>query len=195
MTSQHGMATLLAATSLVLISGMLGWLTCQSVSSEITRSQQQWFAAQALTTSEALIETAMAKLDLHYATLGPDADSLFWLRASPAACPATKSSPDWQCLSWPLVELPLPEFIDPLTSKVIVFRDSRQSPQVATLWVDASLNSLHAGSGSRATLQQSVILPLPLPSPTSASTAPNNSTPNVTPRLKRLAGSWKNAGF
>ena len=67
MNHQQGMATLLAATSLVLITGLLGWLTCQSVSAETTRSQQQLFAAQALATSEALLETALASLDSQYA--------------------------------------------------------------------------------------------------------------------------------
>jgi len=189
MNHQQGMATLLAATSLVLITVMLGWLTCQSVSAETTRSQQQLFAAQALATSEALLETAMAKLDSHYDTLGSEADAAFWLRASPNACPANKPAPVWQCLSWPLAELPLPEWIDPLTSTVLVFRDTRQSTQVVTLWVDARLNSLHPGAGSRATLQQSLVLPL---TPLKTQNVP---TSNPTPRVLRFAGSWKNAGF
>lgn len=182
MIHQQGMASLLAATSLVLITGLLGWLTCQSVSAETTRSQQQLFAAQALATSEALLETALASLDSQYAALGVEADAAFWLRASPNACPATKPAPVWQCVSWPLTQLPLPEWTDPLTSTVVLIRHTNLSPQVATLWVDARLNSLHAGVGSRATLQQSLILP-------------NAASPIPATRVQRLAGSWKNAGF
>ena len=98
MNKQQGMANLLAATSLVLVTGMLGWLTGQSVSAETMRSQQQLFAAQALANSEALLETAMATLDMHYATLGSEADTAFWSRASASACPANKPPPVWECL-------------------------------------------------------------------------------------------------
>ena len=111
---QNGMATLMATTSLLLLTSMSGWLSFKSVSAETTRSQQQMFAAQALATSEALLETAIASIDLHYASRGAAADLLLWNRASPLDCPANKPATQWQCMLLSMPDLPLPVFADPV---------------------------------------------------------------------------------
>ena len=157
---QNGMATLMATTSLLLLTSMSGWLSFKSVSAETTRSQQQMFAAQALATSEALLETAIASIDLHYASRGAAADLLLWNRASPLDCPANKPATQWQCMLLSMPDLPLPVFADPVHTSVRLVRDAHQSPHRIIVMTETRLNAMHPGVGSRATVQQALYVPI-----------------------------------
>lgn len=148
---QNGMATLMTTTSLLLITSILGWLSFKAVSAETTRSQQQMFAAQALATSEALLETAIASIDMHYASRGAVVDLLLWHRASPLDCPANKPASQWQCMLLPLSDVTLPEFADPVHSSVRWVRDASHSPHQIIVIAETRLNTTHPGVGSRAT--------------------------------------------
>ena len=112
MKSQYGMATLMATSTLLLLTGMWGWLSFKSVMAETSRSQHQMFASQALSLSEALLETAIASTESFYAQNGASADALFWANARPQDCPSHQTSSQWQCLSLSLENLPLPDGID-----------------------------------------------------------------------------------
>jgi type II secretory pathway component PulJ len=59
MNQHSGMANLWSAICLIFITSLLGWITLRSVMSETQRSQQQLFAAQALSSRESLLETAI----------------------------------------------------------------------------------------------------------------------------------------
>ena len=189
---QNGMATLMATTSLLLLTSMSGWLSFKSVSAETTRSQQQMFAAQALATSEALLETAIASIDLHYASRGAAADLLLWNRASPLDCPANKPATQWQCMLLAMPDLPLPVFADPVHTSVRLVRDAHQSPHRIIVMTETRLNAMHPGDGSRATVQQALYVPI--------HTAPPLFDPSLWPvgidptRVQRIAGTWKNGG-
>jgi hypothetical protein len=166
---QRGLATLWASTVLLLLTSLWGWLSLQSVSAESQRSHQQLHAAQALANTEALLETAIAHLEQAYATPSIDADARIWANASASQCPIDKAPPQWQCMLWPLTSLPLPEWTDGAQSFVRMVRDVRNAPHRIQLVADAKLNALHPGAGSRATLQQSVYVPLSAPAASSTS--------------------------
>ncbi len=191
------MATLMATTTLILLTGLLGWLTLKAVSAETTRSQQQMFAAQALANSEALLETAIAYIDNHYMQNGAQADAQLWANASPQDCPANKAPAYWQCLRIPLALLPLPDFTDTLHSSVTLVRDGHNTPHQVLLVTELRLNDSHAGVGSRATVQAALFVPVPY----SATLSPAQSHPTLWPpgihskQVQRLPGSWKNAGY
>ena len=163
MNPSQGMVTLWVTTLLVIATTVLGWMTLQSIFSESTRSQQQMFAAQALATSEALLETVLATLESAYAHNDVGIDALVWSQALAAHCPATKPSPQWQCLRWSLTDLPLPEFIDVTASQVRLLRDVRYAPHKIKISVEVTLNNQHPGAGSRATVQQVLWIPLTTP--------------------------------
>lgn len=166
---QRGLATLWASTVLLLLTSLWGWVCLQSVSAESHRSHQQLHAAQALAHTEALLETAIAHLEQAYATQSIDADGRIWANASASQCPSDKAPPQWQCMVWPLASLPLPEWTDDAQSWVRLVRDVRNAPHRIQVMADAKLNALHPGAGSRATLQQSVYVPISAPAPTSSS--------------------------
>ena len=166
---QRGLATLWASTVLLILTVLWGWLCLQAVGAESLRSHQQMHAAQAMANAEALLETVLAHLEQAYATQALDADVRIWSSASASSCPKDKAPPQWQCLIWPLTELPLPEWTDDKQSFIRLVRDVRNSPHRIQVMVDAKINALHPGSGSRATVQQSVYVPLSTPQPTSDS--------------------------
>jgi len=171
----------------------LGWLSFKAVSAETTRSQQQMFAPQALATSEALLETAIASIDMHYASRGAVVDLLLWHRASPLDCPANKPASQWQCMLLPLSDVTLPQFADPVHSSVRWVRDASQSPHQIIVIAETRLNTTHPGVGSRATVQQAVYVPI--------HTDPPLFDPDLWPvgidptRVQRIAGTWKNGGL
>jgi hypothetical protein len=166
---QRGLATLWASTVLLILTSLWGWLCLQSVHAESMRSHQQMHAAQALVNSEALLETVLPFVERVYAnetnqtTQMRDADLALWSAASASNCPSDKAPPQWQCMRWPLAELPLPEWTDAAQSWVRLVRDVRNAPHRIQILVDAQLNALHAGKGSRATIQQSLYVPLTAP--------------------------------
>lgn len=175
---QRGMATLWASTVLLLLASLWGVLSLQSVNAESMRSHQQMHAAQALANSEALLETVLPFVERVYAAQGPqatqappsltaptisEADWALWSAASASSCPSDKAPPQWQCMRWPLAELPLPEWTDAAQTWVRLVRDVRNAPHRIQILVDAQLNALHAGNGSRATVQQSLYVPLTAP--------------------------------
>jgi hypothetical protein len=112
MNAQQGMATLMATSTLLLMTGMWGWLSFKTVMAETTRSQHQMFAAQALSVSEALLETAMAHTESFYVQQGAAADATLWLNANSQDCLSHLPSSQWQCLKLPLEFLSLPDGID-----------------------------------------------------------------------------------
>jgi hypothetical protein len=187
---QNGMATLMTTTSLLLLTSMSGWLSFKTVSAETTRSQQQMFAAQALATSEALLETAIASIDRHYASRGAGADLLLWHQASPLDCPGNKPSSQWQCMLLSMPDLPLPEFADPAHASVRLVRNAQQSPHRIMVMTEIRLNAMHPGVGSRASVQQALYVPI--------HTDPPLFDPSLWPagidptRVQRIAGTWKN---
>jgi hypothetical protein len=160
---QRGLATLWGMSVLLFLTGLWGWLSLQSVSAESTRSQHQMHAAQALAHSEALLETALAQLEAIYTLPLPEADLKLWGWAAANSCPTDKPAPQWQCMLWPLSELQTPEGIDLAHASVRLVRDVRHAPHLIQIFVDTSLDVAQAGSGSRATLQQSAYVPLSFP--------------------------------
>lgn len=173
MNQHSGMASLWTASCLILVTSLLGWLTLRSVMSETQRSQQQMFAAQALASSESLLETAIAQIDSVYSGQDIAIDAAFWRNASNSQCPATQTSLEWQCLKWtrsgvgtfdPLIsELAWPESVDVTNSFVLFVRDVRMAPHKIKIMAQISLNSDQPGAGSRATVQQSLYIPISAP--------------------------------
>lgn len=157
---QQGLATLWASTLLLLLTGLWGWLALQAVKAESTRGSQQMHAAQALANSEAILETAIAHLTQAYALNGISADAQVWENASASSCPADKSPPQWQCTQWSFSHQSMPEWTHTDKSFVRLVRDVRNSPHRIQVSVDATLNALHPGEGSRATVQQSLYIPI-----------------------------------
>jgi hypothetical protein len=192
MNAQQGMATLMATSTLLLMTGMWGWLSFKTVMAETTRSQHQMFAAQALSVSEALLETAMAHTESFYVQQGAVADTTLWQNANSQDCLSHLPSSQWQCLKLPLEILSLPDGIDIDKSHVSLFRDPINAPHKVILTTDITLNTNHPGSGSRATLQQAMFLPV------NANGSAFNSAlwpVGIDPsRVQRILGSWKNAG-
>jgi hypothetical protein len=173
MNQHSGMANLWSAICLILTTSMLGWITLRSVMSETQRSQQQLFAAQALASSESLLETAIAQIDSVYSGQDIAIDAAFWRNASNSQCPITLTSPQWQCLKWTPTEavmfdnrisaLAWPESIDVTNSFVLFVRDVRMAPHKIKISAQISLNSQQPGVGSRATVQQSLYIPISAP--------------------------------
>lgn len=157
---QQGLATLWASTMLLLLTGLWGWLALQAVNAESTRGSQQMHAAQALANSEAILETAIAHLTQVYALNGISADAQIWENASASICPPNKPPPQWQCANLSFSHMSMPEWTDVDKSFVRLVRDVRNSPHRIQVSVDATLNALHPGAGSRATVQQSVYVPI-----------------------------------
>lgn len=163
---QRGLATLWASTVLLLLTSLWGLLCLLSVNSETARSHQQLQAAQALAHSEALLETVLAFIERAHVTNAMNAmnaDASMWANSSPHSCPSDKAPPQWQCMLWPLSELPLSEWTDASQSMVRLVRDVRNAPHRIQILVDAKLNASHPGAGSRATVQQSLYVPLSAP--------------------------------
>ena len=192
MNAQQGMATLMATSTLLLMTGMWGWLSFKTVMAETTRSQHQMFAAQALSVSEALLETAVAHTESVYVQQGAAADATLWQNANPLDCSSQMPSTQWQCLKLPLEILSLPDGIDIEKSHVRLFRDPLNAPHKVILTSDITLNTNHPGSGSRATLQQALFLPVNTNgSAFNSALWPVGIDPS---RVQRILGSWKNAG-
>ena len=192
MKTQQGMATLMATSTLLLMTGLWGWLSFKSVMAETTRSQHQMFAAQALSSSEALLETALVYIESVYVQNGAAADATLWLNAKPQDCTTQMPSSQWQCLQLPLEILPLPDGVDFDKSQVRLFRDPLNAPHKVILTSDITLNTQHPGSGSRATVQQALFLPV------NANGIAFNSAlwpEGIDPsQVQRILSSWKNAG-
>jgi hypothetical protein len=173
MNQHSGMANLWSAICLIFITSLLGWITLRSVMSETQRSQQQLFAAQALASSESLLETAIAQIDSVYSGQDIAIDAAFWRNASNSQCPTTLASPQWQCLKWTasaggtfdphISELAWPESIDATNSSVLFVRDVRMAPHKIKITAHISLNLEQPGGGSRATVQQSLYIPISAP--------------------------------
>lgn len=173
MNQHSGMASIWSAICLVFITSLLGWITLRTVMSETRRSQQQLFAAQALASSESLLETAIAQIDSTYSGQDIAIDAGFWRNASSSQCPATLATPQWQCLKWTasnlgsfggtIKALAWPESIDDANSFVLFTRDVRFAPHKVKITAQISLNSEQAGAGSRASLQQSLYIPISAP--------------------------------
>ena len=173
MNQHSGMANLWSAICLIFITSLLGWITLRSVMSETQRSQQQLFAAQALASSESLLETAIAQIDSVYSGQDIAIDAAFWRNASNNQCPTTLASPQWQCLKWTasaagtfdprISELAWPESIDATNSFVLFVRDVRMAPHKIKITAHISLNFEQPGVGSRATVQQSLYIPISAP--------------------------------
>ncbi len=157
---QRGLATLWASTVLLILTSLWGWLCLQSIHADSVRSQQQLQAAQALVNSEALLETALAFIESAYTRPALDADLSLWSTATANHCPSDKAPPQWQCMLWPLDGLPLPEWTDATPSFVRLLRDVRHAPHRIQIMADATLKPSHPGAGSRATVQQSVYVPI-----------------------------------
>jgi hypothetical protein len=192
MKAQEGMATLMAISTLLLMTGMWGWLSFKTVMAETTRSQHQMFAAQALSVSEALLETAMAHTESVYVQQGAAADTTLWQNANSKDCSSQMPSTQWQCLKLPLEILSLPDGIDIDKSNVRLFRDPLNAPHKVILTSDITLNTNHPGSGSRATLQQALFLPVNTNgSAFNSALWPIGIDPS---HVQRISGSWKNAG-
>jgi Tfp pilus assembly protein PilX len=192
-SAEQGMATLWAATLLMLLTTLMGWLSLKSIAAESRRSQQQHDAAQALQTSEALLETVIAAIDRQYAHSDASVDTRIWSQASAAHCLSALKILSQQCLLWrlneaPLATLTLPQDLNPDASQVRITRDVIKSPNQINISVQAVLADSHAGAGSRATVQQSLYLPNAVPLSDSATaavtlTAPamSSSSPSATP--------------
>ena len=173
MNQHSGMANLWSAICLIFITSLLGWITLRSVMSETQRSQQQLFAAQALASSESLLETAIAQIDSVYSGQDIAIDAAFWGSASNGQCPSNLASLQWQCLKWTasevgmfdprIFELAWPDSIDPTNSFVLFARDVRMAPHKIKITAQISLNSEQPGVGSRATVQQSLFVPISAP--------------------------------
>ena len=173
MNQHSGMVNIWSAICLIFTTSMLGWITLRSVMSETQRSQQQLFAAQALASSESLLETAIALIDSVYSGQDIAIDAAFWRNASNSQCPSTLTSPQWQCLKWTPTEavmfdsrisaLAWPESIDVTNSFVLFVRDVRMAPHKIKITAQISLNSEQPGVGSRATVQQSLYIPISAP--------------------------------
>jgi len=192
MNQHSGMASLWTASCLILVTSLLGWLMLRSVMSETQRSQQQMFAAQALASSESLLETAIAQIDSVYSGQDIVIDAAFWRNASNSQCPITQTSLEWQCLKWtrlgvgtfdPLIsELAWPESVDVTNSFVLFVRDVRMAPHKIKIMVQISLNSDQPGAGSRATVQQSLYIPISAPwTPPVSAPAPQPEPAECTP--------------
>jgi hypothetical protein len=176
---QRGLATLWASTVLLILTSLWGWMCMQAVNAESLRSHQQMQAAQALANAEALLETTLAHLEQAYATASLEADARIWSSSAASSCPAGKAPPQWQCMLWPLTNLPLPEWADEGASFVRLVRDVRNAPHRIQVLVDAKLNKLHPGAGSRATVQQSVYIPIS--APPLANSSPNSPVTPLAP--------------
>jgi hypothetical protein len=173
MNQHSGMASLWTASCLILVTSLLGWFTLRSVMSETQRSQQQLFAAQALASSESLLETAIAQIDSVYSGQDIAIDAAFWRNASNSQCPSTLTSLQWQCLKWTgsgvgtfdqgISELAWPESVDLTNSFVLFVRDVRMAPHKIKIMAQISLNSEQPGVGSRAAVQQSLYIPISAP--------------------------------
>jgi hypothetical protein len=188
----QGMATLWAATLLMLLTSLMGWLSFQSIAAETTRSQQHMFASQALNASEALLETVIAYLDWQYAHSDASVDTLLWASASSLQCLAPQKIQQ-QCLQWrfnslPLSSLSLPQDLHPELSVVSISRDVLQAPNKINITVQIVLGHSHAGAGSRATVQQSLYLPISVPI-TEPITEPIIA-PTTLPAAPCLAQTW-----
>ena len=201
MKSQQGMATLMATSILLLLTGMWAWLSFKSVMADTTRSQHQLFAAQALSLSDSLLETAMAYTENFYVQNGAAADAIFWASAKSQDCPVSQpSSPpsilpssQWQSLNLSLANLPLPDGIDSTHAQVKLLRDFRNAPHKVILTSEITLNNSQAGAGSRATVQQALLIPVDASgSAFNPSLWPQGIDPT---RVQRMAGTWKNAGY
>jgi hypothetical protein len=126
------------------------------------------------------LETVLAHLEQAYAKDSREADARIWSSSAAIHCPAGKAPPQWQCTLWPLTSLPLPEWTHQSASQVRMVRDVRNAPHRIQVMVDAKLNELHPGAGSRATVQQSVYVPLSAPQAVNASTnSPNALFPTL----------------
>ena len=197
MKSQKGMATLMSTSILLLLTGMWGWLSFKSVLAETTRSQHQLFAAQALSLSESLLETAMAYTENFYAQNGAAADAMFWRNAKPQDCPNNPSSNltmnTWQCLNMSLTHLPLPDGVDSANAQIKLLRDLRNTPHKIILLSEVTLNNTQAGAGSRATVQQALLIPV---NASGSAFNPALWPQGIQPmRVQRMAATWKNAGY
>ena len=201
MKSQQGMATLMATSILLLLTGMWGWLSFKSVMAETSRSQHQLFAAQALTLNESLLETAIAYTENFYVQNGSAADAMFWRNAKPQDCPNNPSSNlssnltsnTWQCLNMSLTHLPLPDGVDSTNAQIKLIRDLRNTPHKVILISEVTLNKAQAGAGSRATVQQALLIPV---NASGSAFNPALWPQGIQPmRVQRLAGTWKNAGY
>ena len=192
MNQHSGMANLWSAICLIFITSLLGWITLRSVMSETQRSQQQLFAAQALASSESLLETAIAQIDSVYSGQDIDIDAAFWRNASHSQCPTTLASPQWQCLKWTasavgtfdprISELAWPESIDATKSYVLFVRDVRMAPHKIKITAHISLNFEQPGEGSRATVQQTLYIPISAPwTPPDLEPAPRPEPAECTP--------------
>ena len=192
MNQHSGMANLWSAICLIFITSLLGWITLRSVMSETQRSQQQLFAAQALASSESLLETAIAQIDSVYSGQDIAIDAAFWRNASNSQCPTTLASPQWQCLKWTasavgtfdphISELAWPESIDATNSSVLFVRDVRMAPHKIKITAHISLNLEQPGGGSRATVQQSLYIPISAPwTPPDLEPAPRPEPAECTP--------------
>ncbi len=195
--SQQGMATLMATSILLLLTGMWGWLSFKSVMAETTRSQHQLFAAQALSLSESMLETAIAYTENFYVQNGSAADAMFWRNAMPQDCPnnpsSNPSSNTWQCLNLSLTHLPLPDGVDSTNAQIKLLRDLRNTPHKVILISEVTLNKTQAGAGSRATVQQALLIPV---NASGSAFNPALWPEGIQPmRVQRLAGTWKNAGY
>ena len=160
---QQGVATLWACTLLILVTSLWGWFGLKAVSAESTRGLQQMHAAQALSNAEANLETAIAHLAQAYGSQPTAADLQIWSSASPDNCPADKTPPQWQCTRWVPGHLQTPEWTDSEKSFIRLVRDVRNAPHRIQVSVSASLNALQPGAGSRATVQQSLYVPISSP--------------------------------
>ena len=192
-SSAQGMATLWAATLLMLLTTLMGWLSLKSIAAESRRSQHHLYAAQALQASEALLETVIAAIDWQYAHSDASVDTRIWSQASSVHCLSSLKILSQQCLLWrlneaPLASLTLPQDLNPDASQVSITRDVIKSPNQITISVQAVLVDSHPGAGSRATVQQSLYLPIAVPLSGSATavavlTAPamSSSSPPATP--------------
>jgi hypothetical protein len=193
MKSQQGMATMMATSILLLLTGMWGWLSFKSVMAETTRSQHQLFAAQALSLSESLLETAIAYTENFYVQNGSAADAMFWRNAMPQDCPNNPSSNTWQCLNLSLTHLPLPDGVDSTNAQIKLLRDLRNTPHKVILISEVTLNKAQAGAGSRATVQQALLIPV---NASGSAFNPALWPQGIQPmRVQRLTGTWKNAGY
>lgn len=189
MTSNRGMATLWTASCLVFITSLLAWMTLQSVMSETKRSQHQLHAAQALAVSESLLETSIALIDSTYSGQDIAIDTAFWRNASQSQCPSKHASAQWQCLKWSaeglstldkgIASLPWPDSVDTTDSFVLFIRDVKLAPHKIRIWIQVSLNAEQTGAGSRASVQQSVYIPI--------------SSPWVAPNLEAMSQSQNDA--
>ena len=199
MKSHRGMATIWTASCLVFITSLLAWITLQSVMSETKRSQHQLHTAQALAISESLLETSIAFIDSTYSGQDVSIDTSFWRNASQSQCPPKQASVQWQCLKWTgalspfdkdIGALAWPDSIDTSDSFVLFLRDVKLAPHKVKIWVQVSLNAEQAGAGSRATVQQSVYVPISSPwvAPDLETTPPSHTKPCVPVAWQKLFG-------